>query len=198
MNGLKNMRIIAGTHKGRRLYGPQDKQTTRPMTDRVKTALFDRLSAADRIEEAVVVDLFAGTGSLGLESLSRGAAHVTFVERDRVALDRLKRNLNALGHRRRQANVVAGDALAASILPAFERRRPTLIFLDPPYRMMTDRKDNQRIARQAGRLARVGAPGALLVLRADKHAEPPAVTGWTGPTTYPYGSMNLHFYASAD
>jgi len=192
------MRIIAGEHKGRRLLAPADKATTRPITARVKTALFDRLASADRLEDAVVVDLFAGTGSLGLEALSRGAAHVTFVERDRMALDRLKRNLHTLGHRKREANVVAGDALAASILPAFERRRPTLVFLDPPYRMLTSRKDAQRIARQAHRLAGACAPGALLILRAEKHAEPPAVAGWAGPTTYEYGSMMLHFYELAN
>ncbi|MHC4996742.1 MAG: RsmD family RNA methyltransferase, partial [Planctomycetota bacterium] len=83
------MRIIAGDHRGRRLLGPEGKNTTRPITDRVKVSLFDRLAAAGRIEGAVVLDLFSGTGSMGLECLSRGARHVTFVDRDRVALDRL-------------------------------------------------------------------------------------------------------------
>jgi len=176
------------------LLGPMDKATTRPITDRVKTSLFDRLMAADRLADAVVADLFAGTGSLGLEALSRGAAHVTLIERDKVALDRLKRNLAAMGIGR-EANVVAGDALAASILPALERQPPTLIFVDPPYRMMSDGKDARRVAEQAERLAKIAAPTAMLVLRTDKHVAAPAFEGWAAADSHVYGSMSLHLYA---
>ena len=83
------MRIIAGMHRGRKLLAPEG-DVTRPITDRVKQSLFDILSPMR--EEAVVYDCFAGTGSMGLECLSRGAAAVTFFEADRSALSRLKKN----------------------------------------------------------------------------------------------------------
>ena len=87
------MRIIAGTHRGRRILPPAT-DSTRPITDRVKQSLFDLL--APRIEGAQVLDLFAGTGSMGLESLSRGAAHATFFESDRSAVKLLRQNIDAL------------------------------------------------------------------------------------------------------
>src|SRR3954451_21285520 len=88
------MRIIAGEFRGRKLLAPES-DTTRPITDRVKQSLFDILTPM--IPDAVVYDCFAGTGSMGLESLSRGAARAIFFERDRSALQRLKRNIEALG-----------------------------------------------------------------------------------------------------
>src|SRR5687768_6336297 len=84
------MRIIAGEFRGRRLLPPEGTDVTLPITDRVKQSLFDIL--APRIEGARVYDLFAGTGSMGLECLSRGAAHATFFEADRSAVQRLQKN----------------------------------------------------------------------------------------------------------
>jgi 16S rRNA (guanine966-N2)-methyltransferase len=91
---LSPMRIIAGELRGRRLLAPQG-EVTRPITDRVKQSLFDIL--APRISSAVVADLFSGTGSMGLESLSRGAARADFFEMDRSAVHRLQQNINDLG-----------------------------------------------------------------------------------------------------
>ena len=88
------MRIIAGEFRGRKLLPPQGQQT-RPITDRVKQSLFDIL--APSIEGAVVFDCFAGTGSLGLEALSRGASRAVFFERDRSAVRLLQENIRALG-----------------------------------------------------------------------------------------------------
>src|SRR3954463_11454418 len=88
------MRIIAGEFRGRRLLPPEG-DTTRPITDRAKQSLFDIL--APRIEGSRVYDCFAGTGSMGLECLSRGAAAVTFFESDRSALARLRKNIDAVG-----------------------------------------------------------------------------------------------------
>src|SRR2546421_10905270 len=87
------MRIIAGEYRGRRLLAPEG-QATRPITDRAKQSLFDIL--APRIEGTVVYDCFAGTGSMGLECLSRGAAQAIFFERDRSAVGRLRLNVAAL------------------------------------------------------------------------------------------------------
>ncbi|MGZ3303586.1 MAG: RsmD family RNA methyltransferase, partial [Isosphaeraceae bacterium] len=92
------MRIIAGEFGGRKILPPLT-ETTRPITDRAKQSLFDTLG--DRIDGADVLDAFAGTGSMGLECLSRGARRVVFVERDRGALLHLRKNIVALGIKER-------------------------------------------------------------------------------------------------
>src|SRR5277367_2360417 len=99
------MRIIAGEFRGRKLLGPEGDQT-RPITDRVKQSVFDVLTP--RLPDAVVYDLFAGTGSMGLECLSRGCRFVTFFESDRSALKLLEKNISILAVKDR-ARVVGGD-----------------------------------------------------------------------------------------
>jgi 16S rRNA G966 N2-methylase RsmD len=99
------MRIIAGEFRGRKLLGPES-EVTRPITDRVKQSLFDIL--IPNIPGARVYDCFAGTGSMGLECLSRGAEHVIFFEADRSAAARLRRNIETVGVKDR-STVVAGD-----------------------------------------------------------------------------------------
>lgn len=121
---LARMRIIAGVAGGRRLIGPKG-DATRPMTDRAKEALFSAL--AGKVVDADVLDLYAGSGSLGLEALSRGAASCVFVERDRRALDSLARNVDAVG--------LGGEIVAADV-PHFlttAGRHADLVFVDPPY-----------------------------------------------------------------
>ena len=127
------MRIIAGEFRGRKILPPEG-EATRPITDRVKQSLFDILSP--RIEGARVYDLFAGTGSMGLESLSRGASHATFYESDRSALARLKKNIDELriGDR---AEIVGGD-LFKWFTTGEAREGADLIFLDPPYRFLRE------------------------------------------------------------
>ena len=122
------MRIIAGTWRGRPLLAPPGRNT-RPTSDRAREGLFSMLaSRLGSFEGLHVADLFAGTGALGLEALSRGAAFCTFVEKERDALDSLRRNLDKLG---------AGDradvrAQAAEHAPP-PRRLCDLILMDPPY-----------------------------------------------------------------
>src|SRR5205814_10597115 len=99
------MRIIAGEFRGRKLLPPEG-DATRPITDRVKQSLFDILTP--NIEGARVYDIFAGTGSMGLESLSRGAAQATFFESDRSAIERLRKNIASLKLEDR-CQMVAGD-----------------------------------------------------------------------------------------
>lgn len=187
------MRIIAGEHRGRKLLGPVDKATTRPITDRVKTALFDRLSAAGRLTDAVVLDLFSGTGSMGLECLSRGAAFVALVERDRVALQRLKKNLEAIGETQRAA-VLAVDALSNAVRAKLKRNDLTLIFCDPPYRMMEQPDSAAKVVGQLTALALLCVEDADLVLRTPNKVEPPTIERWSGVGHYQYGSMTLHHY----
>lgn len=124
------MRIIAGEHRGRILKAPKG-LGTRPMLDRVREALFSSLGR--RVDGARVLDLFAGTGSLGLESLSRGADSARLVESDRTALAALRANVAALRLEER-ADVVAGDALDPARWG--EGARYDLVFLDPPYPLL--------------------------------------------------------------
>lgn len=122
------MRVIAGTAKGRPLASvPGD--STRPIADRVKSALFSILGSANLIEGRRYLDLFGGTGAVGIEALSRGAAGAVFCERDRAALRTLRRNLEATGFAER-ALVVPGDAFAyleRADLPPYD-----VIYIAPP------------------------------------------------------------------
>lgn len=120
------MRVVAGELRGRKLAAPAD-GTTRPTTDKVREAIFNALTSLDVIIDARVADLYAGSGALGIEALSRGAAHCTFVERGRAALSTLGANLAVLGLRDR-ARVVAGDARSVVSQLAVD-----LVFADPPY-----------------------------------------------------------------
>ncbi len=120
------MRVVAGEFGGRRLVGP-DGTTTRPTTDRVREAIFNSLGSAGLLEGALVADLFAGSGALGIEALSRGAEHCVFVERDRTALRALDANLDALGLAAR-ARVVTSDVLA--VVGSIDA---DIVFADPPY-----------------------------------------------------------------
>ncbi|MEN9505643.1 MAG: hypothetical protein RI958_1569 [Actinomycetota bacterium] len=121
------MRVVSGEYGGRKLVAPPG-DTTRPTTDRVREAVINSLDSMGLIDDAIVVDLFAGSGAMGIEALSRGAARCTFVERDRSALQALRANLATLGLDDRTA-VVATDVLAW--LPAM--RNVDLALVDPPY-----------------------------------------------------------------
>ena len=159
---LKPMRIIAGEYRGRQLLGP-DGDRTRPITDRAKQSLFDIL--APTIDGARVYDCFAGTGSMGLECLSRGATRVTFFETDRSAVSRLRRNVETLGVVDR-SNVVTRDLFAwFDAAPAVEDR-VDLVFLDPPYRFLREKSD--ALVALAERLSRHHlAPAGTVVFRHD-------------------------------
>jgi 16S rRNA (guanine966-N2)-methyltransferase len=155
------MRVIAGRHRGRRLAVPPGR-ATRPTSDRVREALFSVLGP---VEGTSVLDLFAGSGALGIEALSRGAARAVFVVRARPALAALHANLGALGFEPGAARVVAGDAQRALRAARGSRETYDLVFLDPPYR---------RAVTLAGELSRalppVLAPGARVVSESDRRS----------------------------
>ena len=121
------MRVIAGSARGRRLSAPPGR-STRPTSDRVREALFSSL--ADDVPGAYVLDLFAGTGALGIEALSRGASGATFVERDAGAIPVLRANLQTAGVSDR-AEVVRCDA--AAFVQRAPRQRYDVVLCDPPY-----------------------------------------------------------------
>jgi 16S rRNA (guanine966-N2)-methyltransferase len=129
------MRIVAGTHKGRRIDAPAGRDV-RPTSDRVRESLFNILDHRDWgdggrsvVLDAVVLDAFCGTGALGLEALSRGAAHVTFMDSSRHALAACRANVAALGENA-HCDILQGDALH----PVRPRTPCTMVLMDPPYR----------------------------------------------------------------
>lgn len=128
------MRIISGRWKNKRLVAPPG-ETTRPTSDRARQALFDMLwhapwAGRDKVDGATVLDAFAGTGALGLEALSRGAASAAFLEKDRAALTALRANIANCGADAQAATqVIAGDATK----PPRPLQPASLVFLDAPY-----------------------------------------------------------------
>lgn len=120
------MRIVAGELRGRSIVAPPGTRT-RPTTDRVREAVFNSLGSLGVIDGALVVDLYAGSGALGFEALSRGAEHCTFVERDRAALSAIEDNRATLGVRPR-TRVVNGDPMTMA-----RNIDADLAFVDPPY-----------------------------------------------------------------
>ena len=155
------MRVVAGEARGRRLQAPPG-TTTRPTLDRVREALFNALGSLDAVDGATVLDLFAGSGALGIEALSRGAARAVFVERDAGVRRVLAANLESTGLVDRSA-VVAAEASAYLDRLAGPDRGPTfdLVLLDPPYETTDVRWDD--ILRRVGSLV----PGATVVIESD-------------------------------
>jgi 16S rRNA (guanine(966)-N(2))-methyltransferase RsmD len=136
LRGPEGPRITGGVAKGRRLFSIPGKDV-RPALARMKISVFEILRP--RLEGATVVDLFAGTGSLGLEALSRGAARALFYDVDARSLEAVEKNLDRLGFRDR-GRVVQGNAFEAA-----ERLDPAdLVFVDPPYDFYVERKPQMR------------------------------------------------------
>jgi 16S rRNA (guanine966-N2)-methyltransferase len=132
LQALVAMRIVAGRHRGRALAAPEGRDI-RPTSERLREAVFNILAHGipSLPAEARVLDVFAGTGALGLEALSRGAAHVTFIETDKAATRLIRYNLATLGETA-NADLLARDAERPGSAPAGDPA--TLAFLDPPYR----------------------------------------------------------------
>ena len=157
------MRIIAGSRKGARIFAPKGLDT-RPTADRVREAAFNLLGPA-RVEGATVLDLFAGSGAMGLEALSRGAARATFVESDREACRTINRNLDKLGLE--DATVLCQDGLAALRIDARQGTRYDLVLVDPPYRRFSSLQN--ALIRH---LPEVLAPEGLLLVETAANEEP--------------------------
>ncbi len=179
------MRIIAGEHRGRKLLAPEGDQT-RPVTDRVKQSIFDIVSY--RLEGARVYDCFAGTGSFGLESLSRGATHATFFEAHKPTSKRLADNVKLIRAEVR-ATIVTTDLFrwVASQKPDV---RIDVVFLDPPYRFLRERPDELRsLATDVA--SHHLAPDGVIVFRHD--AADKLDLGLPVADVREYGGMTVEF-----
>lgn len=179
------MRVIAGTARGRPLVAPRG-TATRPIADRVKETLFAIL--ADRVIDARVLDLYAGSGAVGIEALSRGSAHCDFVEHDRRAVTAIRQNLDRAGVADRAA-VHQVDTLRFLAEPAGDRFG--LAFLDPPY---AQRAILAALERLIGRLA----PGATVVVKHHWRTPIPELPGLTRWRERRFGETALTFLAATD
>lgn len=174
------MRVIAGEWRGRKLLAPRN-DATRPTADRTRETLFSMLaSRLGSFEGLHVADLFAGSGALGIEALSRGAAHCLFGEQDREALDALRRNLSALGADGR-AEVRAGSVLALGPAP----RALDLLLFDAPYGTGAGSVALDKLSR----LGWVGPDSWVSIETADKEAV--EVPGFTVETDRRVGKARL-------
>jgi 16S rRNA (guanine966-N2)-methyltransferase len=171
------VRIISGSRKGHTIQAPLGR-STRPTSDRVRENLFNIVGP---VAGASVLDLYAGSGALGLEALSRGAAHAVFVERDADAVRTIERNLDKLGLR---ATVLRQDAVA---MLASETRKYDLVLLDPPYEMYADIEPTL-----ARRLPAVLADGGVLVVETAARVEP--ALPLEQRTSRTYGSVRVTVY----
>ncbi len=155
------MRIVAGRYGGRRLVAPRG-SATRPTSDRVREALFQRLGPLDGQR---VLDLFAGSGALGLEALSRGAEHVTLVDSAPAAIEAIGANVAALAPAGEQVDARRQDARAFLRGARTAGRQYDLVLLDPPYRLAPE------LGRELSPLiAAVLAPGGRVVSESDRRA----------------------------
>ena len=176
------MRVVAGEFKGRRLVAPRGSRT-RPTADRVREALFSMLGD---VSGARVLDLYAGSGALGLEALSRGARRCVFVETDGAACRAIRANLETLG-------LVGGlvtqrDAVAVLREERTAGRRHELLLLDPPYELWQELEP-----RLAELLPAVVAEAGMVVVETDARAEPTLPLDLV--TTRRYGSARLTLFA---
>lgn len=176
------MRIVAGTARGRTIVAP-DGDTTRPTTDRVREAVFNALFSRVDLDGAVVADLFAGSGAMGLEALSRGAEHVTFVDSDRHAVRAIETNVATLGFA--DAATIRSDDVAAFLArpsaDAFD-----LVILDPPY------AHDDWDALLSTLVAHVD-PSAVVVAESDREIVP--ARGWKTLRVGSYGGTVVTFVA---
>ncbi|MBU6241357.1 MAG: 16S rRNA (guanine(966)-N(2))-methyltransferase RsmD [Acidobacteria bacterium] len=185
------MRVVAGELRGRRIDAP-DGDSTRPTTDKVREAVFNALGSLGAVDDALAVDLFAGSGALGIEALSRGASRCVFVENDRRALEVLRGNLESLGLGGQSAVVVVDLVRESSVGGSLRLRElladATLVLADPPYGFSN--------WGEIFSAAESAAKDVVLVIeteaRAAVHRDVPA--GWKAFRTRDYGRTTVGFF----
>ena len=180
------MRIIAGQRRGHKIDGPRPSASTKPTSDLVRESLFNILG--ELVVDREVVDLFAGTGALGLEALSRGARRATFVERDRENVGLIYRNIATLRYQDR-VRVRHADAYrwARSFEPPDDR--PLVVFLDPPYRHyeIHARSLNRMLAQLVEKLP----PGSVVVVESGRTLDERILPDFASWDIRRYGNTQL-------
>ena len=176
-------RIVAGVAGGRRLAVPP--RGTRPTTDRVREALFNVLAVRRDFDGLRVLDLYAGSGALGLEALSRGAASVLFVDSDRRAAEVIGRNIEVVG----LPGATVRRGAVATILAAGAPTPFDLVLADPPYEVTADEVD--QVLADLGRDGWVGPGSVVVVERPFSSPVPTWPQGWTGWPPRRYGDTRL-------
>ncbi len=168
------MRVIAGQKRGMKLFSPKS-QDSRPITDRVKESLFSVLYKYDLPANKMVADLFCGVGSLGIESLSRGARFVTFVEKDPKIIAVLKKNIEKAGFVK-ESLVLRADVF--KIGAPVDKQRYDLIFVDPPYSVTEDVGKSSRLSSLLNLLSEQSAADGFVVARTHRRTELLQQYGW--------------------
>ena len=163
------MRIISGSKRGMKLLPPQG-HDTRPITDRAKESLFSVLYKYDVIEEGVVCDLFSGTGSMGMETLSRGAKWVTFLEKDPKAVSPLNKNIERGGFAA-ASKVIRANIWKVGAPVEHELGKYDLVFVDPPYSMSYDTEIDSQLGGLLCMLCEQVKIGGIVVVRTSAQAE---------------------------
>jgi 16S rRNA (guanine966-N2)-methyltransferase len=188
------VRIVGGKYRRRKLHASPG-SVTRPITDRVKETLFEHL--ADDLQGRRIADVFAGTGTWGLEALSRDAGGVVFFENDRRALGLLKQNVEMLGVND-QTLCWRTDVCRTSFRPkGVPHLLPyNIVFFDPPYRMTADLAPGKPLYRSLERLARdtVSASDAMLAFRAPRSVPPQCPLCWNRYQTLQFSTMEIHLF----
>jgi len=181
------VRVIAGTARGMKLFAPKG-LTTRPPLDHIKEALFNIISG--EVEGVNVLDLYAGSGSFGIEALSRGAASAVFVEEDRAAIEALRKNLKKTGF-------LEKARISRLSVQSFLEKRSSggglfdLIFLDPPFRIsLIDIRTVFKVLQQADLIEE----SAMVILRVNSIRDVPVSPGFDLEKDRTYGDSRLLFY----
>ncbi len=194
------MRIIAGTHRRRVILSPPEDATTRPYLDRVKEAVFNKLRAYEVLDEnSSVLDVFSGTGTCGLEALSRGMKHCSFIERDPSPREYLERNIEIFGYED-QSVVLSADAMSGLWIPMLPVVPVGLIFLDPPFAMTSTQEDQNHFIGLIEQIRVMTEIHGMLVFRTpdEAHCPPLELDGWELEESKRYSASMIHYYWRKD
>ncbi|MBE6420923.1 MAG: 16S rRNA (guanine(966)-N(2))-methyltransferase RsmD [Elusimicrobium sp.] len=192
------MRIIAGTARGRRIFSVSKNLPVKPISDRIKQSLFDILRP--RITGAIMLDLFAGTGNVSLEALSRGAMKTVMVDREPACIKNIHRNLAHLGFEDR-AKVLRGDVLKPLdwVMPYSDNEGYDIIFMGPPYRDINNKMLSfSEPALKNVAEARLLAPNGIVVLQTHKTEEFAVPDSLEIYRVEKYGDTLVHFMRAAE